>query len=65
MAEVRLELAKEELESAKWGTPTHGTSPNIFLQVGLELEEQQCVALFVYIITSSLVLGAFFSGELQ
>jgi hypothetical protein len=42
MAQVRRELAEEELEKAKQGpAPLHDVSPNMFLQVGLELEEQQ------------------------
>jgi hypothetical protein len=53
MANIRLELAKEELEEAKMGAElAHNISPNIFLQVGLELEEQQ------YVITITI----FFSG---
>ena len=44
MAQVRLELAHEELESAKTGiSPAHEISPSAFLQTGLELEEQQYV----------------------
>jgi hypothetical protein len=42
MADVRLELAKEEVEEAEGGRiQLHETSPNIFLQIGLELEDQQ------------------------
>jgi hypothetical protein len=42
MAEVRLELAKEEMKEAEGGhMQLHETSPNVFLQIGLELEEQQ------------------------
>jgi hypothetical protein len=42
MADVRLELAKEEMEEANGGhIQLHETSPNIFLQIGLELEDQQ------------------------
>jgi hypothetical protein len=42
MAEVRLELAKEEMEEAEGGhMQLHETSANIFLQIGLELEDQQ------------------------
>jgi hypothetical protein len=42
LAQVRLELAEEELENSKKGmTPIHDVSPNIFLQTGLELEEHQ------------------------
>jgi hypothetical protein len=44
MADVRLELAKEELAEAKNGAELmHDVSPNTFLHVGLELEEQQYV----------------------
>jgi hypothetical protein len=42
MAEVRLELAKEEMKEAEGGhMQLHETSPNVFLQIGMELEEQQ------------------------
>ena len=42
MAQVRLELAEEELDKAKRGSaPNHDILPNVFLQLGLELEEQQ------------------------
>jgi hypothetical protein len=42
MASVRLELAQEELNEAKQGAiQIHDVSINTFLQVGLELEEQQ------------------------
>ena len=42
MADVRLELAKEEMQEANGGhMQLHETSPNIFLQIGLELEDQQ------------------------
>jgi len=42
MAQVRLELAGEELDKASKGTlPLHDVSPNNFLRIGLELEEQQ------------------------
>jgi len=42
MAQIRCELAEEELEKAKHGSaPIHEVSPSTFLQVGLELEEQQ------------------------
>ena len=42
MAQVRRELAEEELDRAKQGfAPVHDVLPNMFLQVGLELEEQQ------------------------
>jgi hypothetical protein len=47
MAQVRLELANEELVEAKKGSElSHEVSPNVFLQVGLELEEQQYVLYF-------------------
>jgi hypothetical protein len=49
-AEVRLELAKEEAEEAKRGEfPPHDVSPNMFLAVGLELEEQQYVLSCLFI----------------
>jgi hypothetical protein len=42
MAEVHLELAEEEMEEAEGGhMQLHETSPNVFLQIDLELEEQQ------------------------
>lgn len=42
MADVKLELNLEELSDAKRGVlPLHDVSPNTFLSVGLELEEQQ------------------------
>jgi hypothetical protein len=42
MAQVRHELAEEELVKARQGVgPIHDVSPNKFLQAGLELEEQQ------------------------
>jgi hypothetical protein len=42
MADVRLELAKEEMKEAEGGhLQLHDTSSNTFLLVGLELEEQQ------------------------
>jgi hypothetical protein len=42
MAQVRLELAEEEAEDLRSGIPLlHDTSPNTFLHMGLELEEQQ------------------------
>jgi hypothetical protein len=42
MADVRLELAKEEMKEAEGGhMQLHDTSPNTFLHIGLELEEQQ------------------------
>ena len=44
MTQVRLELAEEELAASKTGSgPVHEVSANTFLQVGLELEEQQYV----------------------
>jgi hypothetical protein len=42
MAQVRLELAEEELADARSGSDNlHDVSPNKFLQQGLDLEEQQ------------------------
>jgi len=47
MAQVRLKFAQEELEEAKKGIePLHEITTNAFIQVGLELEEQQYVADF-------------------
>jgi len=47
MAHVRLKLAQEELEEAEAGVePIHEISANAFIQVGLELEEQQYVDKF-------------------
>ena len=44
MAQLRLELAEEELaEIAAGSSPLHDVSLNVFLQLGLDLEEQQCV----------------------
>ena len=44
MAQLRLELAEEELAEISAGSsPLHGVSLNVFLQLGLDLEEQQCV----------------------
>lgn len=42
MAAVKLELAQQEAVEATLGhLPAHETTPAVFLQVGLELEEQQ------------------------
>jgi hypothetical protein len=42
MADVRLELVKEEMKEAEGGhMQLHDTSPNTFLHISLELEEQQ------------------------
>jgi hypothetical protein len=44
MAQLRLELAEEELAEISAGSsPLHDVSLNVFLQLGLDLEEQQCV----------------------
>jgi|SRR5580693_1179964 hypothetical protein len=44
MTALRLELAKEEATNAANGHPSpHETSPSSFLQIGLDLEEQQYV----------------------
>jgi hypothetical protein len=44
LADVKLELSLEELADAKRGVlPLHDVSPNTFLSVGFELEEQQYV----------------------
>lgn len=43
-ADVKLELAKEEEEDALRGRQvTHEISPSLFLTLGLDLEESQCV----------------------
>jgi hypothetical protein len=48
--EVQLELAKEEAEEVKCGEfPPHDVSPNTFLAIGLELEEQQYVLSCLFI----------------
>lgn len=45
MAQVRLELAAEDLKKATHGSASvHNMSPHTFLLVGLELEEQQYVS---------------------
>ena len=42
MSAIRLQLATEEAEEAKEGIlPPHEVTPGVFLQVALELEEQQ------------------------
>jgi hypothetical protein len=42
MTMLRLELAKEEATQAVNGHPSpHDTSPSSFLQIGLDLEDQQ------------------------
>jgi hypothetical protein len=42
IAQVHKELALEEVEEARRGIiHSHETTPNTFLKVGLELEEQQ------------------------
>ena len=44
IADIKLELSREELDEAERGIlPPHDISPNTFLIVGLELEEQQYV----------------------
>ena len=44
MAAVKLELAQQEAVEASHGQlPMHEVMPAVFLQVGLELEEQQCI----------------------
>lgn len=49
--EVRLQFAKEEEEDARKGVPAlHDVSPSGFVTAGLELEEQQCVALVLCMI---------------
>ena len=42
LQEVKLDLAKEEAEERGRGDlQVHDTSPNSFLYIGLEIEEQQ------------------------
>jgi hypothetical protein len=42
MTQVKTELTLEELSDAKQGIlPLHDMSPNTFLSIGFELEEQQ------------------------
>jgi hypothetical protein len=44
MTTLRLELAKEEAANANKGEISpHETSPAAVLQIGLDLEDQQCV----------------------
>ncbi|RPD52385.1 hypothetical protein L226DRAFT_474292, partial [Lentinus tigrinus ALCF2SS1-7] len=44
LAAVKLQLNKEEAaEAAAGALPPHDATPGVFLQVGLELEEKQCV----------------------
>jgi hypothetical protein len=44
MVQLRLEVAVEEMEKINHGeAATHDLSPFAFLQLGLDLEEQQCV----------------------
>jgi hypothetical protein len=43
MAEVRFELAKEEMKNIDSGILSV-TAPHVFLYDGLQLEEQQCVS---------------------
>ena len=44
MAQVRLEVAEEEMGRIAQGqAPIHEVSPSTFLQLGLDLEEQQRV----------------------
>ena len=49
MAAVKLELAQREaVEGAQGQLPLHEVTPAAFLQVGFELEEQQCVLLGMF-----------------
>lgn len=44
MKNIRLEIADEEAADLAGGNlPAHEVSPGVFLQMGLEIEEQQCV----------------------
>jgi hypothetical protein len=55
MAKLRLDLAKEEAENVDKGEPCiHQTSPSAFIQLGLDLEDQQYVHHFSLI--SGLIL---------
>lgn len=47
MTTLCIELAKEEASILQEGEMLpHETSPSIFVQIGLDLEEQQCVPWF-------------------
>jgi hypothetical protein len=44
MTTLHIELAKEEAGMLQQGEMLpHETSPSMFVQIGLDLEEQQCV----------------------
>lgn len=44
MTTLRLELAKEEATALEQGdVPPHEVLPSMFVQIGLDLEDQQCV----------------------
>lgn len=44
MTVLRLELAKEEAAALEQGdVPPHKVSPSMFVQIGLDLEDQQCI----------------------
>jgi hypothetical protein len=43
LADVRLQLAKEEENTAKAGVVPHDISPSTFISVGLDLEDEQYV----------------------
>jgi hypothetical protein len=59
MATLRLELAKEEAINIDRGEPSlHQTSPSTFLQLGLDLEDQQCVPLMCDCFSQSLISQA-------
>lgn len=60
MATLRLELAKEEsVEAGRGELCPHETSPSAFLQIGLDLEEQQSVQALFFI--QSLIFQKAFS----
>lgn len=46
MAEVRLEMSREEFDDSNQATQPHEVSPHAFLCTGFELEEQQYVPLY-------------------
>jgi len=48
MAALHIELAKEEAATLQEGNVhLHETSPLMFVQTGLDLEDQQCVCRFL------------------
>lgn len=53
-AEVRRKLAKADEEALRQGTTSHQVPASIFIRIGLEIEEQQSVALQLVPIMRSL-----------